>query len=120
MCLHVPIPGANWKGLVNVTFEGECLDAMTSNPIPTFVASFSRSQTVVTTNGHYTLTLQISTLNGTTQLTTRGLQRRLGPSNKSLVFQVSAQGYIPKAISVPHNTIIVDETNMLNIVLQKE
>lgn len=117
---QLPIPGCNWKGLANVTFAGKCTESITSNAISQFIVSYSQPQTIITTNGNYVLTLKVATLNGTTCISRHGIRRLLGPSSEPLSFEVSSQGYKSQTISVPRNTILVEHTNGLNIVLEKK
>jgi hypothetical protein len=74
----------------------------------------------MTTKGAYRLVLPAATAQGTVALTRQGCQRRLGPAGQQLAFEVAAKGYKRQQISVPHNTILVDRTNQLDIVFQKE
>jgi hypothetical protein len=117
---ELPIPGSDWKGAVRVVFAGTCTEAGTSNAIPQFTVTSAEPQTIMTTNGAYRLVLQAATLQGTVSLTRHGWLRRLGPANQQLSFEVASKGYKRQQLSVPRNTILVDRTNQLDIVFQKE
>lgn len=119
-CCTFEIPWGTWKGIVDVTFKGICVDIQSGSPIENFsVEIYHRNIEVQTKEGNYTFFIRKGTVNGKKYWKNFKIIKTLGPRSESLIITVTSKGYNKKQITIPENKILIGQDTIIDIFLEK-
>ena len=120
-CYAFELPGSTWKGVVEVTFSGKCVDIDTGKPIKNFLVKIdSKNIEVRTPKSNYEFSIQIGTLNGKKYWNNFKTITTLGPKSENLIIFITAKGYSEKQITIPKNKILIGQDTIIDIFLEKQ
>ncbi len=120
-CYAFELPGSTWKGVVEVTFSGKCVDIDTGQPIKKFLVKIdSKNIEVQTPKSNYEFSIKIGTLNGKKYWDNFKTTTTLGPKSENLIISITAEGYSEKQIAVPKNKILIGQDTIIDIFLEKQ